>query len=118
MGEAFDRAVGGMPYASASPVQGSEKRNCNLHADTCRDGACGVKPLIGLLQEPYTPLQKKRRVLETLSFLANNPTIALSICDHGGIPPLLQAVTKANDDLQLEAAEALQALLLHDCAQV
>lgn len=31
--------------------------------------------------------------------------------------PLLQTVTNASDDLQLEAAEALQALLHHDCAQ-
>lgn len=76
-----------------------------------------MKPLLGLLLGSTTPLPKKRRVLETLTFLAANPSIAYSICDHGGIPLLLQAIIMPADDLQLEAAEALQALLLHQCAQ-
>lgn len=83
----------------------------------CRDGACGVKPLLGLLRQPCTPLSKKRRVLETLTFLAANPSIAHSICNHDGIALLLQVVVSPADDLQLEAAEALQALLLHHYAQ-
>ncbi len=68
--------------------------------------------------DPDTPLAKTRRVLETLTFLAANPAIAFSICEQGGIALLLQVVADPNDGLQLEAAEALQALMTHQCAQV
>ena len=65
-----------------------------------------------------TALPKKRRVLETLTFLAANPAIAYSICEQGGIALLLQVVSDPSDGVQLEAAEALQALMTHQCAQV
>ena len=71
-----------------------------------------------ILVQPTTPLPKKRRVLETLTFLAANAAIAYSICNQGGVPILLQLVAEPNDIVQLEAAEALQALMMHQCAQV
>lgn len=84
----------------------------------CRDGSSGISPLLDILVNPDTPLPKKRRVLETLTFLAANPAIAYSICEQGGIALLLQVVADPNDGVQLEAAEALQALMTHECAQV
>ncbi len=68
-----------------------------------------------ILVDPDTPLAKMRRVLETLTFLAANPAIAYSICEQGGIALLLQVVADPNDGVQLEAAEALQALMMHQC---
>lgn len=65
-----------------------------------------------------TPLPKKRRVLETLTFLAANPAIACSICEQGGVALLLQVVAGPQEGVQLEAAETLQALMTHSCAQV
>lgn len=65
-----------------------------------------------------TPLPKKRRVLETLTFLAANSAIAYSICEQGGVALLLQVVTGPNEGVELEAAETLQALMMHSCAQV
>jgi len=73
---------------------------------------------LDILVDPDTPLAKMRRVLETLTFLAANPAIAYSICEQGGIALLLQVVADPNDGVQLEAAEALQALMMHQCAQV
>ena len=84
----------------------------------CRDGTSGISPLLDLLVEPDTPLPKKRRVLETLTFLAANPAIAYSICEQGGVALLLQVVAGPDAGVQLEAAEALQALMTHSCAQV
>ena len=84
----------------------------------CRDGSSGISPLLDILVNPDTLLPKKRRVLETLTFLAANPAIAYSICEQGGIALLLQVVAGPNDGVQLEAAEALQALMTHECAQV
>ena len=83
-----------------------------------RDGSSGISPLLDILVNPDTPLAKMRRVLETLTFLAANPAIAYSICEQGGIALLLQIVADPNDGVQLEAAEALQALMVHQCAQV
>ena len=82
------------------------------------DGSPGITPLLDILVQTTTPLPKKRRVLETLTFLAANAAIAYSICDQGGVPILLQLVAEPNDIVQLEAAEALQALMMHQCAQV
>lgn len=65
-----------------------------------------------------TLLPKKRRVLETLTFLAANPAIACSICEQGGVALLLQVVAGPHEGVQLEAAETLQALMTHSCAQV
>ena len=84
----------------------------------CRDGTSGISPLLDLLVDSDTPLLKKRRVLETLTFLAANPAIAYSICEQGGVALLLQVVSKPNEGVQLEAAEALQTLMTHNCAQV
>ncbi len=83
-----------------------------------RDGSSGISPLLDILVNPDTPLAKTRRVLETLTFLAANPAIACSICEQGGIALLLQVVANPDDGVQLEAAEALQALMVHQCAQV
>ena len=63
-------------------------------------------------------MPKKRRVLETLTFLAANSAIAYSICEQGGVALLLQVVADPNEGVQLEAAETLQALMMHSCAQV
>ena len=63
-------------------------------------------------------MAKKRRVLEPLPFLAANSAIAHSICGQGGLPLLLQLVAEPNDAMQLEAAETLQSLMVHQCAQV
>ena len=49
----------------------------------CRDGTCGISPLLDLLVGSETPLPKKQRVLETLTFLAANSAIAYSICEQG-----------------------------------
>lgn len=84
----------------------------------CRDGTSGISPLLDLLVESETPLLKKRRVLETLTFLAANSAIAHSICEQGGVALLLQVVAGPNEGIQLEAAETLQALMMHNCAQV
>lgn len=87
----------------------------------CRDGSSGISPLLDILvnpDNPDTPLAKTRRILETLTFLAANPAIACSICEQGGIALLLQVVANPDDGVQLEAAEALQALMVHQCAQV
>lgn len=83
-----------------------------------RDGSSGISPLLDILVDPDTPLAKTRRVLETLTFLAANPAIAFSICEQGGIALLLQVVADPHDGVQLEAAKALQALMMHQCAQV
>ncbi len=83
-----------------------------------RDGSSGISPLLDILVNLDTPLPKKRRVLETLTFLAANPAIAYGICEQGGIALLLQVVADPHDGVQLEAAEALQALMVHQCAQV
>ncbi|KAL3145639.1 hypothetical protein ABBQ32_003181 [Trebouxia sp. C0010 RCD-2024] len=85
---------------------------------TSQDGTSGISPLLDLLVQPDTPLLKKRRVLETLTFLAANPAIAHSICEQGGVALLLQVVAGPNEGVQLEAAETLQALMTHNCAQV
>ena len=84
----------------------------------CRDGTSGISPLLDLLVDSDTPLLKKRRVLETLTFLAANPAIAYSICEQGGVALLLQVVSRPNEGVQLEAAETLQTLMTHNCAQV
>ena len=68
--------------------------------------------------ESNTPLPKKRRILETLTFLAANSAIAYSICEQGGVALLLQVAAGPNEGVQLEAAETLQALMMHSCAQV
>ena len=71
-----------------------------------------------MLVDAGTPLPKKRRVLETLTFLAANHAIAYSICEQGGVALLLQVVADPDDGVQLEAAETLQALMTHQSAQV
>ena len=85
---------------------------------THRDGTRGISPLLDLLADPHTLLPKRRRVLETLTFLAANPTIAYSICEVGGVALLLQVVADPDDGVQLEAAETLQALMVHQSTQV
>ncbi|KAA6430088.1 MAG: hypothetical protein FRX49_00519 [Trebouxia sp. A1-2] len=114
---------GGGGIIAASKELLAEAANASRSADastrrTSQDGSSGISPLLDILVDPDTPLAKTRRVLETLTFLAANPAIAFSICEQGGIALLLQVVADPHDGVQLEAAKALQALMMHQCAQV
>ncbi|DBB07175.1 TPA: hypothetical protein ACH3X1_011742 [Trebouxia sp. C0004] len=114
---------GGAGIITAAKELLAEAASASRSADastrrTSQDGSSGISPLLDILVNPDTPMAKMRRVLETLTFLAANPAIAYSICEQGGIALLLQVVADPNAGVQLEAAEALQALMMHQCAQV